>query len=114
LGVKKAMVEAAKKFMDAIKAQGFSWKEADIGDPEKPHPAGDWLVSLVPQKIVMNFPKGKMVFNSYLLGMSGDTGKNWVFLELSNVTNEQLIGLFPELNGNLQYPPRNQPIFKAD
>ena len=113
MGGKDAMIASMKKFSREIKAQGISLKSAQTGEPEPPHQVGSWLISLVPQKVVLKMPKGQTVSDSYLLGISEDQGKHWVFVDLSNVNTDQLGQMFPELKGQVQVPEKKQPVSDA-
>lgn len=113
MGGKEAMLAALTKMMDGMKAQGVSFKEVQIGEPEKTQRVGAWLVVPVPQTLQMSVPKGRVEGNSYLLGISEDDGKTWSFVDTS-IGKEKLLQIYPEFVGKLEFPASSEPKFIAD
>jgi hypothetical protein len=65
----------------------------------------------VPETVVMKVPDGRrMSKDSFLLGISEDSGKNWVFLDLSTMTNEQYAEMFPELVREIPLPAKKKAV----
>ena len=85
-----------------------------VGEPEKLQKIDGWLVGLVPQKLVMKVPGGTLEQESYLLGISEDDGKKWVFVDAGGVPKAQLEQIFPEIVGKIEVPARKQPVLKKD
>jgi len=114
VGGKEAMIAALKDGTEQMRSQGISIVHVKIGDPQKPQKTGEWVTVLIPETITMKVPGGKFVQESCLLGISEDQGKSWVFLDVGPVTKEQLVQIFPELDGKIQLPAKKQPVFNKD
>jgi len=113
-GGKKKMVPIIKRAMEEMKSKGVEFENATMGDPQKPIKVAGWLVALIPQHIIMKAPGGHIEQDSYLLGISEDDGKKWVFVDVSSLTTEELAKFFPELTGKINIPERKKPVFKKD
>ena len=114
MGGKEAVISALKKGMAQMRAQGFDFGEVSVGQPEAPKKIGEWLVSMVPQRVVMKAPGGKLYKDSDLLAISEDAGKHWVFMDLASITQETFGKLFPELADKVTIPEPKKTVFKAD
>jgi hypothetical protein len=111
IGGKEAMLLTLKRGTEQMRAQGISFTRVEIGDPQKPKKVGDWLVALVPQKVVMKVPDGYLDQESYLLGISEDEGKKWAFVDVGPISQEQLTKAFPEFDGHITLPEKKKPVF---
>ncbi len=114
IGGKEAMIGILKSGTDQMHANGIKLVEVTIGTPEAPKTVGSWITSTVSQHIVMKVPDGKLYRDSFLLGISEDSGKHWVFVDLGPITQEQLEQVFPELKGKIAVPEKKEPVFKKD
>jgi len=114
VGGKEAMVGILKKGTAQMSAEGVSFAEASVGTPEEPKKIATWLTSLVPQHVVMKVPGGHVHQDAFLLGISEDDGKHWVFIDLGPITKAQFAQVFPELDGQVPLPEKKKPVFKKD
>jgi hypothetical protein len=112
LGGKEAMIEILKRGSEGMKSKGVAIEDVTLGEPEKPRKIGEWLVSLVPQKILIKLPEGHIEQESHLLAISEDEGKNWTFVDVNN--RAKLETAFPELAGKIELPERKPPVPKKD
>ncbi len=113
MGGKAKMVALVKRDTEAAKLKGRGIKDVRVGDPELVRRTGDFLTTLVPTKMVMKVPDGRVEANTWLLGISGD-GNNWTFLSVDSISEEQLASLFPEFKGKVQLPSKMKPVFIHD
>lgn len=116
-GNKEAVVNTIKQAVDGMKAQGFTFQDVEIGLPGPVEKMGDWLVSIVPQKVMLKAPGGRLVSEAYLVGISEDDGKSWVFADSAFFTKEneaKMAQLFPPLVGKLHLPERKPPVFTKE
>jgi hypothetical protein len=93
-----------------MKSKGVAIEDVTLGEPEKPRKIGEWLVSLVPQKILIKLPEGHIEQESHLLAISEDEGKNWTFVDVNNRTKFETA--FPELVGKIVLPEKKAPVPK--
>jgi hypothetical protein len=114
VGGRETMIAKLKAGTEQMRAQGISFTRVEIGEPQKPRKIGEWFCALVPQKIVMKVPDGRLEQESHLLGISEDEGKSWVFLDVGPISKEQLSQVFPEFNGKIELPEKQKPVFKKD
>ena len=117
MGGKDAAVASLKKGVDDMKAQGVSFKDATVGDPGSMQQIGAWLVCLIPQKVTLKVPGGQVESEAYLIGISEDSGKSWVFADSTSLAKENgaiFTQMFPELAGKLHIPEKKENVFKPD
>ena len=114
MGGKEAMTATIKRGMEQMKAQGVAIEKATVGEPGKTQKVDTWTVVLVPNEIFMKVPDGKLEQDSHLLGISEDDGKTWAFIDVGNISQQQLDQIFPELAGKVDLPEKQKPVFKKD
>lgn len=114
VGGKESMISLIKKGKIEMNQQGISFDEVTIGDPSNIVKAGDEIHCLVPQKIFMKVPKGKMKTGTHLLAVSKDNGNHWFFIDTVNLTMENIKNVLPNYNTELQLPIKKKPKFIAD
>lgn len=114
LGGKKEMAATVKASMSEWQKNGIAIVAATVGQPQEPRKIGSWLVTLVPQHIVMKVPAGRAHQDSHLMGISEDAGKTWVFVDVGPISQEQLVEVFPELDGKITLPPKKKPEIRKE
>ena len=115
MGGKDAMVATIRNEMEKDKGTGFGLKDIQFGEPEPGRRVGgSWFVSLVPQRMLMKVPGGRLQGDSYMLGISEDEGKTWSFLSIDAISDDQLAQVFPELKGKVQLPPKTKPVLTKE
>lgn len=112
MGGKEAMIATLRRGASLMREEGYDFADATIGAPAAPRKIGSWLISMVPQHIVMKAPGGRLHQDSVLLGISEDQGKSWVFIDLGPISEAQLAKVFPELDGQFKLPERQKPVFQ--
>ena len=114
MGGREAMIATLKRGASEMHSEGCDFADATVGAPAEARKIGSWLTSMVPQHIVMKVPGGKLHQDSVLLGISEDQGKSWVFIDLGPISKAQLAKVFPELDGQIQLPERQKPVFQKE
>jgi hypothetical protein len=61
----------------------------------------------------MTAPGGKILQKSFVIGVSGDEGKSWVFVN-GDVDIKQVKKVLPNLPDELKRPEKQKPVFKKD
>ena len=109
MGGKDKMMAVIKQGMEGMQAQGFSFASATVGSPGKFYKAGTEIHCLIPQRIALTSPNGRIVNSSYLLAITKDGGKFWYFLDINRGTYNAIPKLFPNFNKKLVIPEPTQP-----
>lgn len=104
------MVEVLKESMETMEADGFSIVNCTISRPLKIIQFKTELQCTVPQTLEMKTPEGRMVTKSTLIGISGDKGANWVFIDTQGKELKILQARFPNLSPELVIPQKEDPV----
>jgi hypothetical protein len=96
-----------------IKDMGVKFKTPSIGKPSDPVIEGKTAYLLIPASIEMTTPDETILSESYMLGMTTDAGKTWVFVDVLGL-REPLIRdkIFPKLPDGLKLPEPKEPVRK--
>ena len=111
LGGKTSMLNQMNTQMKRMEDSGAKISDVKIGKPKDIYVAGDELHCLVPQKLVLTVPTGKVITNSFLLAISNNNGQNWYFLDTSQLDLGKIDQLFPKFNKDLDLPVPKEPKF---
>ncbi len=110
-----------KKFRASLQRATMDWndkglylKEITAGDPEPPFEVAGRMVTHISQRLVMTTPKGNLRTNSWLLGISDNGGRDWVFIDMAQTTQQKLRILFPDLAGKIETRPRETPVLEEE
>ncbi len=115
MGGKEKMIAAIEQVMTTLKAQGITIKSHTIGRPEEPVVDGKNAFMVLPTKLEMTAPQGRIVTESYLLGFSSDSGKSWVFVDGAGMNNGPAKDLIlPLVPKSLKLPEPKQPVIAKD
>ena len=63
----------------------------------------------MPQTIQMKVTRGKLIQDGWLLAVSEDQGTTWHFVDATNLTDESLGQVFPDLVGKIKLAPKAPP-----
>lgn len=113
IGGRETMIATTKAAMEDLKEKGFRIVAYSVDPPDSFVAAGKTLYTVVPTRIEMSAPGGKLIARSYLIGVSGDEGANWTFVDGSGKA-ELTKKILPDLPGTLKLPEPQQPKFVAD
>jgi hypothetical protein len=113
-GGRALMVEKITSQMEEMEKQGISFKDISFARPLKFVKAGTEIHTLIPESVLMNVPGGILKSNSYLIGITGDKGKSWYFVDTSNITNANVRQILPNYNLSLKIPAKQDPIMIGD
>jgi len=111
LGGKQKAIEGVKRQMTILAQRGIKIASYEVGEPGKAHTAGKNTFVIVPTKMEMSLPGGKLIVKSYLLGISGEASKGgWRFVDGAGMRNEAARAKFlPKFPSTLKLPPQAQP-----
>ena len=111
LGGTEHMIDLLEKGRADMAAQGVRFEFGVAGQPRQIVRAGTELHALVPLRQVMAAPGGELHINGYLLGISGDAGRTWTFIDTERLTPENVREVVPNFNPQLSLPRRSAPLF---
>ena len=98
MGGREKMLAELEAGMKQLKEKGFSFKSVEVGEPGELMTEGKNTFAVVPTTTEMAAPGGKIVLESYLLGISSDGGKAWTFVDGSGIgTAEKRELILPKL-----------------
>jgi hypothetical protein len=110
LGGQEKAIEQAANVIKLMKAQGFTIKSYTLGNPGELLTEGGNVFSVVPTTLELVTPDAKIEAKSYLLGISDDAGKTWLFLDGSGIAKKELRDkLLPPLPEKLKFPEPEAP-----
>jgi hypothetical protein len=113
VGGQEALLELINSGMRDVEAKGLKVLSYTIGEPEQAVRIGQQLYAIVPTKMRMQAPQGVIASESFMIGISGDSGANWTFLGGAGATDEaQLRVVLPEVVGKLKLPEKKQPFIE--
>jgi hypothetical protein len=109
--------EAMLKLLDSTKKdmldKGIEIASAKVQAPPRLYTRGPDSFALVPMTIVINTPEGKLVQESYMLALSSDRGRKWLFLDGAKLSDPRAKEVLPPLPPDLVLPPRREPTLLA-
>jgi hypothetical protein len=110
MGGKEKMIETTKVIMKNLKDMGFKFKSHTVGKPHEPVIDGKTAYLVLPTTLELTTPDSKIVTESYLLGMTTDGGKTWVFVDGAGMEQKAIKDkVFPKLPEGLKLPEKKPP-----
>ena len=104
MGGSEKMAQALKDKSKKLFSMGIDLREIQLGEPGNLFEAGQELHCLVSQTIIFETPPGKLKQASWLLAITNNNGKDWYFIDVSNLNEKKIKELFPEFNPALKIP----------
>lgn len=113
-GGRDTMQRLIKERIESLKKQGVIAFDGYVDEPGKFHNAGDQILCLIPEIVLMKMFNGRYVNRTSLLAISDDQGKSWTFMDVGKMPTELLQRLVPNYNPDLVIPAPGKPMFFAD
>lgn len=110
-GGREAFVALTAKAMRGMRTLGVTISDAQTGIPGEEIHVGSWLVSLVPQKVVIKGEKGVLAMESFLVAIAEQDGGPWALVDMGSMPEDERFILYPELKGKIVIPEKKQPVF---
>jgi hypothetical protein len=107
-GGKEKMILLSQTSIKKMEAQGYSILDISFKDPSKFITEGNETQFSITQELTIQSPKGKMVSEFTLIGISIDNGENWKFIDTAGRTKDKIIQKFPNLNAEIIINPIQQ------
>ncbi|WP_027380620.1 hypothetical protein [Chryseobacterium daeguense] len=111
-GGKAKMIQMTKSSIAKMENDGFYFSDLKFKDPSNFIKRNNETQFTITQEIIMKTPKGKMLAEYTMIGISVDNGKNWKFIDTSGKSKEMMIKYFPNLSKDLIIKPKTQKFIK--
>lgn len=112
LGGRPALLAQLKDQFAQARALGVNQLDATFGPPSPPKRIGRWLASVLAVTAVLHRPYLNLTQQTHVLALSADQGKKWSFLLLYEISQADLITMFPEFKGKVFVPTPPEPQLK--
>lgn len=103
-GGKKRYLQQSKNSALQLERQGFSIDKAELSSPSDTVKDNGKILSVIPMRLTLEGPLGKLYSESSLLGVSIDGGETWKFISISQTGMDDVLKLFPEGTKRLKFP----------
>jgi hypothetical protein len=113
IGGRAKMIAYIEKQIAEMKAQGAEVISVSFDDPTQVIKIGGELFAVLPDTLKMKVPDGILVGKSFMLGISGDNGEHWTFVDGSSLDEKAIKTLFPAAAGKLNIPKAEKPVLYA-
>ena len=113
MGGREKMVVAMASGAKEMKSKGYTITAVTVANASEPVSAGSEVYAVVPFELEMTAPGGKLLQKSFVIGVSSDQGKSWVFVN-GDVDPKTVKQVLPNLPEELKRPEKQKPVFKKD
>jgi hypothetical protein len=116
-GGREKMLSTLRESMKQIEDEGFAFKKVDVDEPTKFGKAGADRIAVVPMTVVMTVTKpqkGTITTRGYLLGISGDDGETWTFIDGAKLDSKSVKLFLPKFPDDFELPEKPRPKFVKD
>jgi hypothetical protein len=112
LGGRAKMIAFLEDGVREMKAQGAGVLSVTPGEPTQLTTVGRQRFAVVPSTMRLKVHDGVLVGRSFMLGVSGDGGKSWTFVNGDALDERRLKILFPAAAGRLKLPSPEPPTLE--
>jgi hypothetical protein len=107
MGGRDKLIGTLRAVDEKMRAAGWAYGEVAVSDPTDAGWMGKELVAVVPFSVEYVGPGGrKRKDESYLIGVSADGGKSWVFVDGRKITRENVRDVFPKFPDGVKLPTK--------
>ncbi len=110
MGGKEKSIQATKASIEKMGNEGFAFINITFKDPSKFVKKGNETQLTITQQLLMKTPKGNILSDYTLIGISNDNGKNWKFIDTSGKSKEIMLKYFPNLSSALVIKPKTKKL----
>lgn len=113
MGGRDKMLSSTEAVMKAMKAKGIELRSCTPSTPSDPVKSGSELFVVAPFVMDLKIPGGRLLQKTFVIGISGDTGKSWSFAngDLDRTILKQLVPSLPEA---LKLPEKQKPVLEKE
>ena len=111
IGGSEKALEAIKTQMNQMKSGGMVIEGFKLGDPKDLGRTPEYVFAIIPTFTQMTIPNAEVKADSYLLGISEDKGKTWLFIDGAGLNPKPK--WLPKLPEKYELPTPIPPKIKA-
>jgi hypothetical protein len=112
-GGRDMMIVAIEFGVKLLKDKGIDYLSTKTENPGDPVTAGTEMYIVVPFRLELKAPGGKITGKSFVIGVSNDRGKSWTFVN-GDVPAAQVKLILPNLPKGLKLPEREKAVFEKE
>jgi hypothetical protein len=113
-GGRQKMVATMKAGMEAMKAKGVSFRLVRVEAPTVFVKGGSDLFTVVPTVLELKGPKATITQKGFLIGVSGNRGKKWTFIDGTHISRDMLKTFIAHFPAKLDLPKKEKPVITKD
>ncbi len=111
LGGPEAVIKLLDDGKKEMRAKGIDIESTKVEAPARLYTRGQQTFALVPMTIHLTVPGGRLIQESFMLGISSDRGVKWTFVDGAKLNDPRAKDILPPLPADLTLPPRREPTF---
>jgi hypothetical protein len=104
MGGKKKMIKSLTESMKSMRDRGVTITEFSVSEPTAILKVGKHLQCTIPLTIEVKTPLSRVKTESTLIGVSTDSGRNWLFIDTSDKDRDSVKKFLPNLSDDLVIP----------
>ncbi len=112
-GGRDKMIAAMEVTFRQMKEEGIGYRSAIVEEPSDPVRHGTEVYIVVPFRLEMKAPGGKVRADGYVVGVTADEGKTWGLVN-GIADFAKLKQILPDLPDRLMLPAYRKPTFERD
>jgi hypothetical protein len=113
IGGRDKMIALLRQEVANMRKEGLRMLAQSAASPTQFLRIGKQLFAVIPVKLQFKVPVGVGVEESCMIGVSGDSGEHWTFVDGSG-DQQRLKTLFPTAADKLKLPPPKKPVVIYD
>jgi hypothetical protein len=113
MGGRQKMIAVLEVGSKEMKSKGFQPCSIKVDTPSDPVKAGLDQYVVVPFLTEIKVPGGRLLQKASVVGVSGDRGKTWVFVN-GDLGRKKIKEVLPNLPEQLKIPEKQRPVFEKD
>ena len=107
-----AMKDLLRNGREQMKAQSIELVGVTVYPPSELVQGSSEVYAILKSHLVMKRPEGTMHQSSFLVGVSGDKGKSWRFVDGAGLDEDKVKSVLPKLPSQMKLPPREEPTLE--
>ena len=113
MGGREKMISVLQSGTVEMKKQGYAFQSVKVDEPLDPVKGGDDLYVVAPFQLEIKAPGGKLTSKTFVIGVSNDKAKTWVFVN-GDGDPAELRKVLPNLPPDLKFPEKQKPVFEKE
>ncbi|HEV3413467.1 MAG TPA: hypothetical protein VG101_13380 [Puia sp.] len=105
-----ALKQALQQMSRQFSISGLSFQSVTVDSLSEFVKSGTQVQATIRQHTTMKHGQGRIMATSTLIGISGDNGLHWKFVDTHNKTLEDVRQLLPNVSTELVIPPTQPPV----